>query len=540
MKDVFLLTKVLMKSSKAQNDSKGSKFKKYFLILFAFAYLMGFMGYTSYETINALVTFKIEYLFIKLMLMGMFTFFIMQTIIASLNVLFFSKDIETLLPLPIKPNKIVMAKMNTLIISEYLTGLMILAPALVVYGYTLKLGISYYILAICAFLLLPIIPVIIMSFVVSAIMKMTNIIRNKNIVQYLSILLTLILVFAIEMLSGSTNENVSSQDIANSVTSINSVFNEYSVLYIPVKPIYEMIINHNNINGIYNLGMITVVSCVIYLIGSNIISNIYLKVVTSLNKTSKKKKSGAIEYKKDTVRKTFLKRDFKIIYRNPNFLLQCLIMPFLMTSVIASSVAMSIKDIPLQDIEFIKGYINEGYPLAIMIGIIGVLYTFNFISITAYSRDGQNAKVLKYLPVSFDKQIKYKTLLGFYINLVLMIIVLIGIKILVPTLSIVNLLILAFIGTLINIFNNYLGILLDLKNPKLNWTSEQAVVKQNLNMFVQMGLLSIQIGAIIYLGYKLQNLNKIAIIVTITYIALLLLLKVYIKNNAKKLYSRID
>ena len=109
-----------------------------------------------------------------------------------------------------------------------------------------------------------------------------------------------------------------------------------------------------------------------------------------------------------------------------------------------------------------------------------------------------------------------------------------------PTLSIVNLLILAFIGTLINIFNNYLGILLDLKNPKLNWTSEQAVVKQNLNMFVQMGLLSIQIGAIIYLGYKLQNLNKIAIIVTITYIALLLLLKVYIKNNAKKLYSRID
>ena len=33
MKDVFLLTKVLMKSFKAQNDSKGSKFKKYFLIL---------------------------------------------------------------------------------------------------------------------------------------------------------------------------------------------------------------------------------------------------------------------------------------------------------------------------------------------------------------------------------------------------------------------------------------------------------------------------------------------------------------------------
>ena len=57
--------------------------------------------------------------------------------------MFFSKDVETLLPLPIKENKIVMAKMNVLIISEYLTGLLILAPVLVVYGYMLKLGALY-------------------------------------------------------------------------------------------------------------------------------------------------------------------------------------------------------------------------------------------------------------------------------------------------------------------------------------------------------------------------------------------------------------
>ena len=59
------------------------------------------MGYTSYEAIKDLMIFKIEYIYLKLAIMGMFTFYTMQTIIAGLNVLFFSKDVETLLPLPI-------------------------------------------------------------------------------------------------------------------------------------------------------------------------------------------------------------------------------------------------------------------------------------------------------------------------------------------------------------------------------------------------------------------------------------------------------
>ena len=79
---------------------------------------MGVVGYGSREIVSALVIFKMEFYFIKLALIGMFSFYIMQTIVAGLNVLFFSKDIETLLPLPIKPYKIVMAKMNTLIIID--------------------------------------------------------------------------------------------------------------------------------------------------------------------------------------------------------------------------------------------------------------------------------------------------------------------------------------------------------------------------------------------------------------------------------------
>ena len=174
MRDVLLLTKVLLKGSKAQTESKSNKIKKFILIFVALAYLMGVVGFGSREIVSALVIFKMEFYFIKLALIGMFSFYIMQTIVAGLNVLFFSKDIETLLPLPIKPYKIVMAKMNTLIISEYLIGTIVLAPALLVYGYILKLGVTYYIFAVLAFLLLPIVPVIIISLLVSSVLGKTS------------------------------------------------------------------------------------------------------------------------------------------------------------------------------------------------------------------------------------------------------------------------------------------------------------------------------------------------------------------------------
>ena len=87
--------------------------------------------------------------------------------------------------------------------------------------------------------------------------------------------------FAIEAMTATMGENVTGEEIANLTTSLDKVATEYSILYMPVKPLYEMVINHNNIDGIKNLGIALIASMAVYLIGANIISKIYLKVVTS-------------------------------------------------------------------------------------------------------------------------------------------------------------------------------------------------------------------------------------------------------------------
>ena len=86
-------------------------------------------------------------------------------------------------------------------------------------------------------------------------------------------------------------------------------------------------------------------------------------------------------------------------------------------------------------------------------------------------------------------------------------------------------------------------ILVDLKKPKLEWSSEYAVVKQNINLAwpVVMSLANITIIIVIS---ALSNLIAISGYITIGVIALLYLLAViqvrkYIEKNQVRLFEKI-
>lgn len=145
MKDILLLTKILLKSSFNKNSSKkGFSLGKILLYIFVYGYIMGIAAYVAYMSISQLMMFNQEMLFIRLVFSGIIVFGIIQTLFTSLNLLFFSKDIENLLPLPISPLKIIMAKFNCLIIAQYFVAIALLLPVLIVYGILLKCEIVYY------------------------------------------------------------------------------------------------------------------------------------------------------------------------------------------------------------------------------------------------------------------------------------------------------------------------------------------------------------------------------------------------------------
>lgn len=149
MKDVLLLTKILFKSSLNKNSSKKeSKIGKIILYALVYTYIAGFVSYMSYICISSLMLINQEILFLKLCFSAIILLGIIQTLFTSLNLLFFSKDIENLLPLPISPLKIIMSKFNCLIIAQYFTSAVFLLPVIITYGFLLKCEFLFYIMRI--------------------------------------------------------------------------------------------------------------------------------------------------------------------------------------------------------------------------------------------------------------------------------------------------------------------------------------------------------------------------------------------------------
>lgn len=547
MKDIFLLTKVLIKSSKSNtkklNTKLISKFFTFLVFLFVYCYLAGIFVYISYEIITSLMLFNKPEIFLNICFIALLGFSIFQSVFTALNVLFFSKDLDKLLPLPIKPYKIIIAKFNCLVFSQYIMYFVVAFPALIVYGYLLKLGVLYYIYMVLLLLTFPVIPVAIVSLLLNIIMKFTKIIRNKETLQYITSIVAILIIVLVQFTIGTTNEEITNEELAQRIMTANSSIENTMPIVFNVKNAVTVLENFNNVIGLKIFLKFILESFSLYLVTSIIMSKFYVKTVTNL--MSKGSKNKAVEftnkiYKSKKVGKAYFIKEVKNLIRNPIFFMQCVLPPFLFPLIFLVPSIMSILNQGEEAqiiIEFISNYINTTVGLIGTIEIIELLYIFNFATITSISRDGSDAKVIKYLPIDLSKQLVYKSFIGILFNLVPLIYVIFILKIGLNA-NYLTLTYITILAILINIFNNFLVILVDLINPKIDWITEYAVVKQNLNMFYQM-LIIVTEMALLFIAFKIKNISICFAVLAFIFILLIILVKLYTNKNKEKLFEKI-
>lgn len=550
MKEIFLLTQILLKNSlSSQKKTKQSKKDNILKVLgwiLIYGYIMGVIGFLSFEIIFSLKLVNQTAVFLNLCLVIMLGFTTMRTLFSSINVLFFSKDTEFLLPLPVDAYKIVIAKMNCIIISEYMMYFIIFIPAIIAYGVILKLNICFYIVAFLVMLIFPIIPIMLISALMTIIMKFTNIFKNKDFVQYITVILSLILIIGIEFLVGA-DSNITNEELAQKLVEVNGLVDVYSKGFMTLKPAINALINYNTLSGIANLLILTLATVFIYSVVIFIMSKLYIKVVTNTvgSKASKNKKEHKKLYKQNSHIKAYLKKEFQNLIRNPIYFMQCVIPAFLFPVLILGSTYLGLKSEGVGDITELKNMLADmiitPVGMAVSVSIIMFFFMFNYVSITSISRDGENAVFMKYIPISLEKQCLYKILPGIILNFVPMFIVSVIIKIILQERVVIEVLVAINVITfLINVLNNYLMILIDLKNPKLSWTSEYAVVKQNINMLLECLIILLEIIICILWGLFI---NTWALFVVSTCMILFVGIKKtkeYINKNEYKLFEKIS
>lgn len=545
MKDILKLTKILLKNSFQGEKKNKSKIIGRLLVLLAYILIFGYLAaivvFLCYQLLNFLININQPAIYLNLILGATVAVALFRTLFSAVNVLYFSKDLEYLLPLPIKPSKILMAKWNVLIISNYIIEIFIVLPALILYGIMLNQGVLYYLYAALVFMLLPVIPVILISFLMSILMRFTKFIKNKDFVQYLTVAITLLIVIGVQFIG--TGEQFTEAEVYEMLTKTNGAVEYMSKAFSTISISLRALINSESLSGLINIVILFVVTAIFYILLAKFSSKMYIKSATSsLSNGIKKKENLKINgYKQNSKMDTYIKKEFLNLVRNPIFCMQCIIPPILFPFIFAIPIYLEINKDETATMEFmqaINSFLLSPAMIGIILGILGFIFMFNFISATAVSRDSENAILMKTFPISLKKQTIYKILPAVIMNVFPILFVLVALKLLVGV-SYIYLGIIALLAMLVNFLVNYIGILIDLKNPKLNWSSEYTVVKQNMNIFYLMIVVLIEVGILVLVAFKFNNLYLYIAISIAFLLVQIVTLNIYVARNENKLYKDI-
>lgn len=190
---IYNLVKQDIKSSSKNNDaSKKTKIKKilgYLGVAFFAVYLMGLGYYASKEALKGLSKAGLEYYFVIAIVVVSY----MLTFLSSFRSLMSNKNQDNaesyIARLPVSSRQRYIAKNITQLIYSYSGIALLLVIPLIYYGISLKLGALYFVRAILAILLLPVIPTIILFAFMTLLRGILDLItkgKTDNLVAFLS------------------------------------------------------------------------------------------------------------------------------------------------------------------------------------------------------------------------------------------------------------------------------------------------------------------------------------------------------------------
>ncbi len=465
------------------------------------------------------------------------------SIFAIPSVYYFSKDIDHLLVLPIKPEVILTSKLAVCIVYEYLFAAAVLVPMYI--SFILQIGFSFlsFLCFLVIFLTLPIYPLVLSSVLTMVIMRFVPFFNNRDRFN----LIGGIIVVAAALGLSFWMQTMETEDMSAVLMALmdgNNSLMQFGTMLFPFVPSAALSCFHGDLLQLLLYLGITAISLVVFLICGKLL---YFKGAIGGSETSHSRhtfdQKQLSESRHHSVFRTYLIKEFKILFRTPVFFTNCVLTALLMPIILTVAVYTSLQGMDLR--AFITPQLLESIPnlwcyvLVISFLVGSFMGGINMISSTAISREGTNAYFMKFIPVPVETQAFAKAACGIIISAVS------GWLLLIPlhlVLSYPIYLDLIFVvGSLVSvIMTNLFGILIDLLRPKLVWEQEAAAVKQNLNGVISI-LLSFLLAAVcfglLYIGW--DQVLLIAIGLLVIQIVLSFLLYVGVKRAGTRLLSQI-
>ena len=556
MSNYIILTKVMLKNfnllslkSRVSGKSRIKGILLSILVFVAFLPMTIGIGTLAYGGYDMLAEIQQEGLILGIgfSAVSMAVFFF--SIFYVMSVFYFSKDIESLLPLPLKPSEILAAKFTVALFYEYLTELVFLAPILIGFGIASKAGLLYYLYSTVVFLVLPIFPLVYASILSMLVMRFTSLARNRDRFRIVGGIIAMLLAVGINaIVTKLSSSNMGAEELQRLLEQgNNSYVGIMSGVFFSNRFAVMALLNSGVVKGFVNLVLFILICMLFMMLFLSFGESLYFKGVVGMSEASAtRKKYTEAEIRKSSGQKSAIKaytiKELKLLFRTPVYFMNCVLMNFLFP--IFLIIPFLIQPDEMNELQEMGAYISNGgrsgVVLAVAFGISVFVTSTNGIAASAISREGTNIFVGKYLPVSYKTQIMSKVLSGMSMGMVGTVSMVLAIVLFVPVP--VYLIMLIMITSVLGIaFSCFAGILIDLNFPKLIWDNEQKAVKQNFNVVINMLASIVMAGIPIFISIALHfTLPMTLLVIVVLFGALDLLLYNILSTVGVRLYEDIE
>jgi len=441
------------------------------LLVYLAIALGGSFGYLFFELGNLFNQSGILYL----LLIYVFAYEIAITFIFGLlrsnGTIFQYKDYQILSPLPINPRTVLLSKLTVMMIYLYGTALIFTSPIIFSYFYYATFGLFNVLWFIIGFILIPLIPLMLLSFISLFISRITAGFRKSKIftIIFLFAVTIGIMILQISFSSSQTNPLISQQAFMDSLGNT----------YYPLKWFMQGLLNHDILSIVLFIGVQAIPFVIYFLAIQGLVNQTNQKGLNVV--VSHKVKEAKIE--SSTLMQSLVAKEFRKFISVPIYIMNTgfgivLLLFMAIVSIFA-------KD---QVTSYLDQFISLGVPFEyILLALVGFMLSMLVTPAISLSLEGKNFWIIKSLPIQAStvmlSKVIFNLILGYVAVLVSMTILSItfGFSLISSILMILYLLSLI---TLISFSDSFMNLFF----PKFDYTNEVQVVKQSMATVVSIFL----------------------------------------------------
>lgn len=543
MKKLLSLLKATMSQDmslfriKARNESRARKIVLPIVLALVVMFSVG-----SYVAILAekLAPSHLTYIVLTIFIMVTSLLTIIEGVYKSQGILFEARDNELLFSLPITQSKIFFIRIFKLITFQFLYNSLFMLPAIIVYAMYEKTNVSFYLISTVMLVLLPIIPTILGCIFGYIIKGLSAKFKARNIMQVLFTSLILLGIFYVSF-------NMQGM-VANIVQNANSIQEIITKIYYPAG-LYINLIQNFNILDLIILLAINIIPAIVFVYVASIF---YFKINSKLGeKGNGNKKVGVAKTTEKTYRvrtqlSGLIHKEMKRFFSSPVFMVNA---GFGMVLMIAVTFALSINfdgminsmmqgmetEIPIP-----IGEIKNMMP-KVFYGFVVFISCMTSITSSMISLEGKSFNITKSLPVETEKILLSKVLtsniLSIPIFLICDVIFFIAFKV-----AIIDIVFILLASIVMPTLTALIGILMNLKYPKMNATSDTEVVKQSMSsmLSVFMGMFVAILSIAIMIMGNNYNTNLFVALELLTFSIITVMLWRILKKYGAKRFKEIN